>query len=220
MTMTTHPDRSLPPVRTFVRSECAVFLRARDSFGGLSNMSGSDYLYVNNISIRSSEALYQACRFPHDPALQRLIMSVPSPMTAKMWSRHHLQESRSDWDEVRVPIMRWCLRVRLAQNWSTFGELLLASGDKPIVEESSKDDFWGAKPTDEHTLVGMNVLGSELEELRELAKTQPRDMLLRVDPLAIPDFRLGGRPITVVTADQVLDHRDLRNWSLELPGMM
>src|SRR2546426_7568195 len=36
-----------------------------------------------------------------------------------------------------------------------------------IVEDSRKDDFWGAKASDEGTLVGMNVLGRLLMELRE-----------------------------------------------------
>ena len=66
-------------------------------------------------------------------------------MTAKMVSKPHRKDSRSDWDEVRVQIMRWCLRVKLAQHWETFGELLLSTGERPIVEESSRDPFWGAK---------------------------------------------------------------------------
>jgi type I restriction enzyme S subunit len=48
--------------------------------------------------------------------------------------------------------------VKLAQNWKEFSRLLLATGDRAIVEESRKDDFWGAKVVDGNTLTGTNVL--------------------------------------------------------------
>ena len=90
--------------------------------------------------------------------------------------------------------MRWCLRVKLAQNWSSFGHLLLSTGDAPIVENSRKDDFWGAKPT-QGVLVGMNILGRLLLELRENLKGPDRDNLRVVEPLQIPDFSLNGQSI-------------------------
>ena len=124
-------------------------------------------------------------------------------MTAKMKSKPYRHDSRSDWDHVRVKIMRWCLRVKLAQNWRTFSELLLETGEQPIVEESRKDAFWGAKVTDNGTLVGMNVLGRLLMELRETLKVERCESLMSVQPLAIPDFLLGGRPIEVVTSQGV-----------------
>ena len=99
--------------------------------------------------------------------------------------------------------MRWCLRVKLAQNWEKFSELLLDTGDRPIVEESRKDNFWGAKPTDEFTLVGMNVLGRLLMELRETIKAEKSERLFRVEPLAIPEFKLNGRVIGTITGHNV-----------------
>src|SRR5262249_37544484 len=77
-----------------------------------------------------------------------------------------------------------------------FSELLLATGDRPIVEESKKDEFWGAKPVDSATLIGMNVLGRLLMELREEVR-QPgsRERLTELQPLAIPQFLLFERPI-------------------------
>jgi type I restriction enzyme S subunit len=163
-------------------------------------MAGGFSLQVNGIRVRTSEALYQACRFPHLPELQSLIIEQRSPMTAKMKGKPHQQNSRPDWNRVRVRVMRWCLRVKLAQNWRSFSELLMKTGVHPIVEESRKDAFWGAKPVDDRTLVGMNVLGRLLMELREAVKVESRDSLLRVDPLVIPDFLLGGQPIETVTA--------------------
>ena len=160
-------------------------------------------LRVNGIHILTSEALYQACRFPHLADVQRLIIGQKSPMTAKMKSKVYRHQSRPDWNRVRVRIMRWCLRVKLAQNWNSFSKLLLQTGDRPIVEQSRRDDFWGARPVGEQTLVGMNVLGWLLMELRESIRTEVRSKLLQVEPLPIHDFLLGGRPIESVAAREL-----------------
>lgn len=178
--------------KTYNRGESVVFLKTKEAFGGLSNMSGGYPLVVNGIQIRTSEALYQACRFPHLPDIQEVIIEQKSPMAAKMKGKPHRNNSRSDWDRVHVDIMRWSLHVKLLQNWDTFSKLLLETGDLPIVEQSRKDDFWGAKPIDEQTLIGRNVLGHLLMELREIKS------ISKVDPLNISNFMLFGDPICVL----------------------
>jgi len=188
-------------LRTYARGEVVVVYKTKEDFGGLSNMASGYPLQVNGIRILTTEALYQACRFPHLPHVQREIIGQHSPMTAKMKSKPYRQDSRPDWDEVRYKVMRWCLRVKLAQNYEKFGRLLLATRDRPIVEQSRKDDYWGAKLEDEsgETLVGQNVLGRLLMELREKLKDDSQGALKIVPPLAIPDFLLLGRPIEMVT---------------------
>jgi type I restriction enzyme, S subunit len=205
-------------IRTYQRTESVVFLKTDAPFGGLSNMAGRFPLRVNGTRILTSEALYQACRFPHRPEVQRLIIEQASPMTAKMKSKPYRHDSRPDWDKVRVKIMRWCLRVKLAQNWGKFSELLLKSGTRPIVEESRKDDFWGAKPADGGTLIGMNVLGRLLMELREAVKSESRDTLMHVEPLTIPDFLLNGQSIAVVVAEDLEGHASMQAEPRQLSG--
>jgi len=198
--------------RTYSRKDSVVFRKTDEPFGGLSNMAGGYPIQVNGVRMLTSEALYQACRFPHLPDVQKLIISQISPMTAKMRSKPYRKDSRPDWDQVRVRIMRWSLRMKLANNWNTFSALLLKTGERPIVEESRKDDFWGAKVVDDgDTLVGMNVLGRLLMELREQVKQQGRDAALDVAPPDIPQFLLFGRPIEVATsapAPQIADTQE------------
>lgn len=155
-------------------------------------------LRVNGVSIRTSEALYQACRFPHMPEVQRLIIDENSPMTAKMRGKPYRDQSRADWESVRTKIMRWCLRVKLAQNVRSFGDLLIETGDKPIVEYSSKDDFWGARPQEDGSLQGMNVLGRLLMELREQIRSGAPKDLRTVEPLPLENFFLYGEPIEAI----------------------
>jgi type I restriction enzyme S subunit len=186
--------------RTYRRHDCAVFRKTDERFGGLSNMAPGYRLSVNGVSIWTAEAIYQACRFPHLPEVQCLIIDQTSPMTAKMRSKPYRKDSRLDWDEIRVPVMRWCLRVKLVQNWEKFRSLLMATGEQPIVEDSPKDNFWGAVATKDqpHVLAGRNVLGRLLMEVREKVRYMPTQHWNDVPPLNIPDFLLYGRPIESV----------------------
>ena len=186
------------PIRKYRADECAVFYKTREQFGGLSNMAGGWPLRVQEVRVPSSEALYQACRFPDRPDVQELILAQSSPMSAKMVSKPYRdEEGRADWEDIRVEVMAWCLNVKLAQHWGRFSELLLSTGDRPIVERSRRDDFWGAKmpPDDSGTLVGRNVLGRLLEELRMKVIETPNTV--RDSPLLPPslaDFYLPSPP--------------------------
>ncbi|WP_111432019.1 NADAR domain-containing protein [Rhodobacteraceae bacterium DSL-40] len=203
-------------VRTYVPTESAVFLKTNERFGGLSNMAPGFPLVVNGVRIRTSEALYQSCRFPHMPEVQRMIIGERSPMTAKMRSKPYHRASRPDWDGVRVKIMRWCLRVKLAQNWASFGRLLLSTGDRPIVEKKvRRKDFWGATEQPDGTLVGMNVLGRLLMELREQLKGDEAESLRFIEPLAISEFLLFGQPIEAV---QAAPNAEIPGWTPRRPS--
>lgn len=184
-------------LRQYESSESVAFRSTKGQFGGLSNMAPGFPLNINGIRILTSEALYQACRFPSHPDIQRLVIEQTSPMTSKMKAKSHSGESRQDWLSVRVAVMRWCLRVKLAQNWERFGDLLLSTGSVPIVEDSAKDPFWGARATDVGTFEGVNALGRLLMELREGLRENP-DSLRFVLPPKVPNFCLLGRPIGTV----------------------
>lgn len=152
-------------------------------------------LEVNGVRIRTSEALYQTLRFPSHPDIQRLILSEVSPMTAKMKSKPFRANTRDDWMTVRIPIMRWCLRLKLFQNWASFGKVLRETGDKAIVEKKTKHaDFWGAKQIETDELIGPNVLDRLLMELRaefEGVEHPPAEL----EPLRIKNFCLLERTI-------------------------
>lgn len=185
-------------LRTYYREQVVVFRKTKEAFGGLSNMAAGFPLLINNICIKTSEALYQACRFPHLPDVQRVIIQQNSPMSAKMKGKPYRKETRADWDDVRITIMRWCLRVKLAQNWKEFGQLLDLTGDLPIVEESKKDAFWGAKPINEEQLQGYNILGRLLMELREEYRGCNDNDTYIVNPPGIGSFLLMNSQVQPV----------------------
>ncbi|MDE9451477.1 NADAR family protein [Aliiroseovarius sp. Z3] len=158
-------------IRHYEPSQSAVFFKTRERFGALSNMASGFPLTIGNVQIRSSEALYQSLRYPENPEYQKEILAEASAMTAKMKSKKYYAHSRADWMSVRVPIMRWCLRVKLVQNYELFSEALLSTGSLAIVEKKvRREDFWGAKLQADGSFVGRNVLGRLLMELREEVK--------------------------------------------------
>ena len=89
-----HPTN--PNLRVYDPLESAVFQRNRDRHGILSNMYPVK-IVVNGSEFNSSEALYQACRFPNNPDIQTAIMREKNAMAAKISAHKSVQLSRSDW---------------------------------------------------------------------------------------------------------------------------
>jgi len=180
-------------IREYLTSDVISFRSTKEEFGGLSNMASGYSLNVNGVIIPSSEHLYQACRFPLFPLIQEEIIRQNSPMTAKMLSKKYLKYTRQDWNDVRFKIMRWCLEVKLSQNWEKFSQVLLKTENKSIVEISSKDKIWAAVRNGDK-LIGTNALGRLLMDLRErFVKTQDHHRC--IDPLPITGFLLFGNLI-------------------------
>jgi ribA/ribD-fused uncharacterized protein len=130
----------------------------------------NDYpIKVAGITVRSSEALYQALRFPDNPDWQEDILDAPHAMRAKMASKkeqRRANHTRSDWLDIRELVMEYCLTLKLQQHPETYGYLQELQ-HRPIVEKSKKDNFWGAIEKSPHTLYGQNKLGKLLMKIRD-----------------------------------------------------
>ena len=132
----------------------------------------------------SSEQLYQAAKYDcntqcipesnpqADPYVRNRIRAATNPKHAKLTQKCAAYAGliRKDWadpeKEVRIKAMLWVLELKLYWNQATFGWLLAQTKDMPIVEVSSKDDFWGCYIRGDY-LVGRNVLGKLLMQVRE-----------------------------------------------------
>jgi ribA/ribD-fused uncharacterized protein len=188
-----------------VHQDCVVIYKVSEEYGGLLNMSNDFPLQVNGLRVGSSEALYQASRFPHRPDWQKEILDAPHAMQAKMKAKkegRRKEHSRPDWEQVQEAVMRWCLHVKLAHHLQRFGDLLRWSSPRPIVERSRKDRFWGAVLEKDGVLRGENRLGLLLMKLREellaCRAAGQESRLLCVEPPQISDFLLLGQAIGVV----------------------
>lgn len=174
-------------------SDLAVFKKTHEAWGEYSNMASGFPIVINNTLVRSSEALYQALKFTNFPEIQLKIISEKSPMTAKMVGKPYKEMIRTDFEDIKIRLMKWCVRAKLISNYERFKHLLLESNNKIIVEESRRDSFWGAKRDMDGSLIGVNVLGRILMELREELKVgRELEVLGRLD---IPNFLFLGEPI-------------------------
>ena len=160
-------------------------------------------LRINGVDIRTSEALFQVCRFPHLPELQEKILAQNSPMFVKMISDKNKKEDREDWHHLRLKVMKWCINVKLAQNFILFGTALHETGLKNIVENSAKDNFWGAIPNEDNTIfTGKNALGRLLMDLRQTFYSKDIYSLLLIEPPQISNFLLLNEPIGIIDERQ------------------
>lgn len=154
-----------PGIRSYLEDEVAAFFRTSDRFGAFSNMARGFPLSVQGINVPSSEALYQALRFPHLPDFQAEILAQDSPILSKRHAYTRVSETRADWMDVNVAAMRYVLRLKWACHPDRIAALMRETDGRPIVEISSRDSFWGTK-RDGNILTGSNVLGRLLMELR------------------------------------------------------
>lgn len=184
--------------------DLAIFRKTHEQWGGYSNMAAGYPIVINDIYIKSSEALYQAFKYPTRPDVQNKILIQSSPMTAKMVGKPFRDSIRPDFDLIKIKIMKWCVYAKLLSNYEKFSDLLLESENKIIVEESRKDNFWGAKRTNDNKLIGINVLGRILMETRENIKNGK--IPDRLEPFhSISDFKLLGHNIrTIQKIDRTL----------------
>lgn len=175
--------------KIYLLEECVTFRKTREEYGGLSNMASGYPIYIGKKKILTSEALYQACRFPDHPEIQEEIINQKSPITAKKVSRKYEYLTRKDWMNIRIPVMNWCIHMKLLYNWSKLGNLFKQTKNKEIVELSSKDDFWGAYEKGIYA-EGYNVLGILLKQLREdYRKNEDKKNIILSIP-RVENFRL------------------------------
>jgi len=117
---------------------------------------------------KTSEHAYQASHFfDTAPELVDEIYNVKSAHEAFKIAKANADKAPSNWEELKVGIMEDIVRNKLQQNPYILHKLL-QTGDRLIVEDSPKDDFWGWGPNRD----GRNELGKIWMRLREEVKNQ------------------------------------------------
>ncbi len=98
-----------------------------------------------------------------------LVATAPSAHEAFKIAERNKEKRRADWDAVNVGIMRDILRAKADQH-EYVRRKLLATGDRELIENSWRDDYWGWGPNRD----GQNMLGKLWMEVRaELRATVP-----------------------------------------------
>ena len=95
-------------------------------------------------SFSSSEALYQAAKFAAHVDVQQRIAEAATAREAAAMRRTPGLGIDPDWNAQRVDVMRWVLRMKREANAREIDAVLAATGNRPIVEVSTRDPWWGA----------------------------------------------------------------------------
>lgn len=134
-----------------------IFFYSRDEkYGWLSNFHRS-LQAVDSVFYPTNEHYYQSMK-TDDPDLKRWIASAPTPFLA-MKAGRSLREGKelvSHWENIKVEVMLKGLRAKF--NSPKLREMLLATGNSILMEESQVDMFWGC--------YGENMLGKLLMQVR------------------------------------------------------
>jgi ribA/ribD-fused uncharacterized protein len=144
-------------------TDTQVFFYEQD-FYVLSNFSAFT-LHWRGFRFDTSEAAYHFEKFPSPNDLHRKlreeILTAPSAHEAFKIAERNKEHRRSDWDDMKVGLMRGILRAKAAQHEYVCRKLL-ATGDRELIEDSWRDDFWGWGPNRD----GQNMLGRLWMEVR------------------------------------------------------
>jgi len=154
-------------MRSYNRDEACGFRFTREIWGEFSNFAPLAVpIDAGPWTFPTSEHLYQAAKFAAAPAVQRRIARAPTAREAAAIGRGEKTGLDPRWNAQRVAVMRWVLRMKRETNAAEIDAALAATGDRPIVEVSTRDPWWGAKPVGD-TWRGYNVLGRLWMELRQ-----------------------------------------------------
>jgi ribA/ribD-fused uncharacterized protein len=109
----------------------------------------------------TSEHIYQSEKFENE-LLKEQIRNARSADATMRIGMENKDNIRSDWNDVKLKIMKEILRAKVLQH-TYVQKKLLESGDKELVENSWKDSFWGWGENKD----GKNHLGKLWMEVRE-----------------------------------------------------
>lgn len=161
----------------------AAFCESKGDWGLFSNFAQTP-LVVDGVQFYCAESLFQVLKFK-DPEARKVIYSIKG-QGLKMKAKHFEKTpgARSDWGEIFVDVLKFCIMTKFQQS-QAFRDELEKSRGLYIVEDQStfnkSADTYGAKLTpDGKEYSGPNLMGRLLMELRDercLAYKLPDDLL-------------------------------------------
>lgn len=158
-------------IEHYPAEQTICFTTTAAEWGILSNFAKTP-MVVNGVEFACVEQLYHYIRLNNEHERAEYLKLTPNmglKMKAKAFKKRGVE--RSDWREIAVDVMRFCLNHKYA-NSEVFRKELERSKGKYIVEDESnrkkRPDSWGAVlDTATNEFYGKNIMGRMLMELRE-----------------------------------------------------
>jgi len=144
------------------------FYHSDQPYGELSNFS-AHAVYLQGKIWPTVEHYYQARKFVDSNRDER-IRTCATPIAAKRQAERWTDQHRDDWPSIKEDVMYQALWAKFTQH-PQLHEMLLRTGDRPLVEHSELDAYWG----DGSNGTGKNRLGALLMRLRDELLSRARD---------------------------------------------
>jgi ribA/ribD-fused uncharacterized protein len=144
------------------------FYNQRRPFGEFSNFFEAP-IVVAGREYATTEHYFQAMKFEGTPWEKHVRTQATAGNSAKEGRRRDLP-LRKDWERVKEDVMDVALRAKFTQ-YAELRELLLATGDRTLVEHTRNDAYWG----DGGDGSGHNRLGIALMRLRRHLRVAPEE---------------------------------------------
>ncbi len=156
--------RLLPQLLQDAQIKMTIYFYKVDApFGCFSNFSPHP-IVIDDKTWSTVEHYYQAQKFlgsPH-PELMAVIHQVETPEAAAAIGRDRQRILRPDWETVKTQVMHRAVLKKFLTH-PEIQEILLATGETLIVEDSPTDYFWGCGADK----TGKNHLGKILMRVRQ-----------------------------------------------------
>ena len=179
---------------SYPADKVAAIVKTTDEWGILGNFyknpakggKRAPIVVIDGMEFDCTERLFQLMKIKDKECLQ-LINEKPCGICFKRQMakilQEHNQEWRSDWKNMMMDAMKFCLQKKYEQCQEFRNELNRSKGLYIVEDETShlrgKEPLWGTK-LEGDVFVGPNVLGKLLMELRDNGKLEyklPKDAL-------------------------------------------
>ena len=171
-------------IETYPASECVTIRKVAEPWGIFGNFARTP-IVIDEVMFKTSEQLFQLMKFKDKEPVLAVYNANNPKMTTKHWEKTH---RRSDWGQMVVDAMKFCLTKKFEQSEDFKAELERSRG-KFIVEDQTSfpkktPDTWGVKQQG-NNFVGPNLLGRLLMELRDNGKL---DYTLPADAMSFMEY--------------------------------
>ena len=171
-------------IETYPANECVTIHKVSEPWGIFGNFARTP-IVIDEVMFKTSEQLFQLMKFKDKEPVLAVYNANNPKMTTKHWEKTH---RRSDWGQMVVDAMKFCLTKKFEQSEDFRAELERSRG-KFIVEDQTSftkktPDTWGVKQHGDN-FEGPNLLGRLLMELRDNGKL---DYILPADAMSFMEF--------------------------------
>lgn len=141
------------------------YIEREKPYGCFSNFSAHGFM-LDELYWATSEHYFQAQKFVGTSYLEK-VQQTKTPKDAANMGRDRSLPLRSDWNQVKDEVMRKAVLQKFRTH-ADIQEILLATGDEVLVENSPIDYYWGCGKDGS----GKNKLGQILMEVRQILRSE------------------------------------------------